>query len=242
MGWVTAFNHPLSHSYNLFSGTSIIPQLHMTCKKSLKTLDKNNKTSSYTWQMSTKIKIMEMVVAWYKIVWSTKIIPRHQFILWLVFRKRLATRDRMKKFINIPDVSCPICKMQDESIDHLFGECSFVSKLWFNFAGNMNITNFPGTWNGIVDLVLRKAKGDSFYANVFKCFFGALVYNIWRERNLRIYSKDKRNEKKVWDDIVADGNALIHSWRGIPINESCWKLSQSWNIPYNIVTRRGLFK
>ncbi|XP_047309733.1 uncharacterized protein LOC124913168 [Impatiens glandulifera] len=165
------------------------------------------------------IRTNEVVVDWHKVVWSLKDIPRNQFILWLAFRKRLETRDRIKKYMNILDVNCPVCIVKEESIDHLFGECTFVSKLWINFAQNMNITKFPLTWNEIIKLVKKRAKGDSFYANVFKCLFRALVYNTWRERNTRIHSMNKRIEENVWDNIVSDDNILIHTWRGISINE-----------------------
>ncbi|XP_047329792.1 uncharacterized protein LOC124933382 [Impatiens glandulifera] len=75
------------------------------------------------------IRIKEVVVDWHKVVWSSKVIPRNQFILWLTFRKRLAIRDEIKKYMNIPYVNFPICTVKEESIDHLFGECAFVSKL-----------------------------------------------------------------------------------------------------------------
>ncbi|XP_047312746.1 uncharacterized protein LOC124916055 [Impatiens glandulifera] len=83
------------------------------------------------------IRTKEVVFDWHKVVWSSKVIPRNQFILWLTFRKRLVTRDKIKKYMNIPYVNCPICTEKEESIDHLFRNSTFVSKLWINFAQSL---------------------------------------------------------------------------------------------------------
>ncbi|XP_047325622.1 uncharacterized protein LOC124929330 [Impatiens glandulifera] len=59
--------------------------------------------SSKVWKV---IREREQIVEWAPLVWSSKDIMRHQFILWLVFCGRLNTRDRIKKYMNIPDTSC----------------------------------------------------------------------------------------------------------------------------------------
>ncbi|GJQ97553.1 RNA-directed DNA polymerase, eukaryota, reverse transcriptase zinc-binding domain protein [Tanacetum coccineum] len=44
-------------------------------------------------------------VMWYKHVWYTQCIPRHAFILWLAFKGRLKTQDRVKIMAKLDDVS-----------------------------------------------------------------------------------------------------------------------------------------
>ena len=103
----------------------------------------------------------------------------------------------------------------------------------------MNISKFPDKWGEIVEFSKKKAIGDSFFANVFKCFFGALIYNVWKERNARVHGKNKRSEDQVWKDIVLDGNALIFTWRGIPVNDRNSEICQRWSIPLRIISIKG---
>ena len=155
-------------------------------------------------------------VGWANLVWSTKIIPRHQFILWLTFWERLSTRDRISKFMSIDDSKCLLCSMEDESIAHIFGNCSYAAPIWRRLAAALKINTWPTNWEGICSLALTKAKGNSFTINVFKCYFGSIIYQIWMERNARIYSRVRRNEIQTWREICFDSNSLINTWRRIP--------------------------
>ncbi|XP_047306222.1 uncharacterized protein LOC124909598 [Impatiens glandulifera] len=83
------------------------------------------------------------VVGWTHAVWSSKIILRQQFVLWLLFRKRLSTRDRLKRFMNIPDSKCLFCDDNEETIDRLFGGCLFTLELWRRFTKAMELVFSP---------------------------------------------------------------------------------------------------
>ncbi|XP_047326767.1 uncharacterized protein LOC124930469 [Impatiens glandulifera] len=82
-------------------------------------------------------------VGWFHVVWSTKIIQRQQFVLWLLFRKRLSTRDHLKCFMDILDPNCILCESNEETMDHLFGGCSFTFELWRRFTKAMELTFLP---------------------------------------------------------------------------------------------------
>ncbi|XP_047340281.1 uncharacterized protein LOC124943869 [Impatiens glandulifera] len=167
------------------------------------------------------------IVSRASLVWSSKIILRHQFILWLAFRGRLSTRDRILAYMDIPDANCVLCSGFAESIDHLLA---------------MGIVSLSGSWEDIKVVAQVLSKGSKFHVNVFKCEFAAIVYHLWAERNTRVFGRVRRNVDHVWNDIVFDCGALIRTWRWVPKGEREWVLCHEWKVNYDEVTSFKCFK
>ena len=70
---------------------------------------------------------------WPKLVWHNSIPPRQSFILWLGLKDRLLTKDKLQGLIE--DQSCPLCRTEIESVDHLFFRCRIVSQIWSKIKG-----------------------------------------------------------------------------------------------------------
>ena len=98
----------------------------------------------------------------------------------------------------------------EESFANIFGKCSFAA-LIKKLDNAVHVRNWPDEWSHIRLLALTKAKGSTFSDNVFKYFFGAIVYQIWMKRNARVFSRIRRNENQIWSDIAFDSISLIHS-------------------------------
>lgn len=61
-----------------------------------------------------------------RIVWRSRIIPKHSFILWLVLSRKLLTLDRLVGWgIEVVQTECILCTEEEESLAHLFFSCSF---------------------------------------------------------------------------------------------------------------------
>jgi hypothetical protein len=59
-------------------------------------------------------------------VWCPLAIARHAFMLWLVLiRKAIATKKRMYGWGFAGNFLCRFCFYYQESIEHLFFQCSF---------------------------------------------------------------------------------------------------------------------
>nr|GEV88364.1 hypothetical protein [Tanacetum cinerariifolium] len=76
------------------------------------------------------IRIEYPKVIWYRHVWFTRCIPMHAFIIWIAFKGRLKTRDRLARWFSIPDMSCVLCKEDNESHSYLFFSCNYSKRLW----------------------------------------------------------------------------------------------------------------
>lgn len=62
-------------------------------------------------------------VPWATVVWNSCILPKHAFTLWLGALGKLLTRDRLPFAVN---KGCVLCHSVEESIRHLFFDCSLV--------------------------------------------------------------------------------------------------------------------
>jgi hypothetical protein len=85
-------------------------------------------SSSYscaqTWE---HLRIKLHVVEWHKFVWFALAIPKHAFILWLVFRNALITKEKMYLWGYEGSSLCLFCHACQENGDHIFFSCNFTS-------------------------------------------------------------------------------------------------------------------
>lgn len=71
-----------------------------------------------------------MKVEWRILVWTNYGAPNWLFILYIALNKRLSAKDKMVKW-GIPTVlTCPLCQLEQEDIDHLFFTYSFTTGVW----------------------------------------------------------------------------------------------------------------
>lgn len=67
-------------------------------------------------------------VEWRGLMFGNNARPRAVFILWLVCHERLSTKDRFFRFGMIDNKKCCLCS-GEESIKHLFFDCSITKKI-----------------------------------------------------------------------------------------------------------------
>lgn len=124
-----------------------------------------------------------MLVGWFK-----EGIPRCSFITWLVMKKRLPTRDRLRQWgLTIPG-ECTLCSMGQESHDHIFFECEFSSQLWNSLASEFHLpqpltSDLAATAIATDPSLSRSSKGV-----IIRLLFQVIIYHIWKERNRRIFT------------------------------------------------------
>ncbi|XP_019262946.1 PREDICTED: uncharacterized protein LOC109240732 [Nicotiana attenuata] len=116
--------------------------------------------------------------------------PRWVFILYLNLQGKLRTRDRIAKWSQIEDMTCPLCASGPETADHLFFECAATSQVWEMILKLRRIIRRAQGWSEEVLWAEVYANGHSAMSNVYRLRMSASVYHIRTERNLR-YSKEK---------------------------------------------------
>ncbi|XP_059639124.1 uncharacterized protein LOC132281440 [Cornus florida] len=152
---------------------------------------------------------------WPHLVRTKPLIPKHSFILWVAINLRLPTLDRRCNS-HIDATTCILCSSDLESHDHLFFKYSFVKPMWNFLQTRCGFHILPASWSEFITWASYHWKGKSnswFYNNsISRLALAALVYNIWNERNNRIFKKK-----------FASANAVLHQ----TLQSIRWKLMSS---------------
>lgn len=121
-------------------------------------------------------------VTWHQLVWSSPMIPRCSFILWLVLKQRLPTKDRLLKWGIISTDSCCFCNSATESLEHLFFSCPFTNEIWRNILLATGIQRAPLSWRREISWFCRRTKGKSKLCRARRLSLAVTVYQIWQAR------------------------------------------------------------
>ncbi|CAL1388326.1 unnamed protein product [Linum trigynum] len=146
----------------------------------------------------------------FKVVWQ-KIIPsKICTFLWIVFHKRLLTRDNLKKRgIQLPS-RCPLCEKAEENPNHLFINCSFSKEVWWRMRSFVRIASTTVDNDDISTRIMRWfcQNPSSPWQWCTKVFLHAFCWSIWMERNSRVFKGEA-----VFPQVTAfRTGCLIASW------------------------------
>ncbi|XP_020261420.1 uncharacterized protein LOC109837536 [Asparagus officinalis] len=122
-------------------------------------------------------------------VWEKLNYPKHSFIMWLAIQDKLLTQDRLHKRGIIQSNQCLLCEgAVAESRNHLFFDCNFSNCVW----------------NGIMEWLKFKLRGKGSKQRIKRLALTATIYNIWRERNARIFKEEFRSVEQLIKAIKVD--------------------------------------
>lgn len=150
-------------------------------------------------------------VRWDKQVWNMLNLPKHSFIMWLAVKDRLSTRERILKFQNI-ESSCVFCDSQTETKEHLFFSCHWSRKCLGDMKAWLGWTCQKEELNGMLRWIQRK-KVSKFRKQVWIDSLAALIYNIWKMRNLYIWADEGIDSNRVLSQVkscVKTRIGLVH--------------------------------
>jgi len=136
-------------------------------------------SSAKTWN---NLRDKRNEVSWRKVTWFSQAVPRHAFQVWLAFRDRLSTGDRMKNW-GI-EQCCMLCGEKNETRDHMFFACPFSFTVWLNTAGKLFGNAITPDWNDTVSSLLQQAQTRIDHV-LRRMAFQTVIYSIWREHNSR---------------------------------------------------------
>ncbi|WOK97483.1 hypothetical protein Cni_G06191 [Canna indica] len=68
----------------------------------------------------------------WRLLWNLKILPKIKFFLWKLVQGRLPTSKWLSMLKITSEQDCWICREGKDNIIHIFFECSFAAKLWYN--------------------------------------------------------------------------------------------------------------
>jgi hypothetical protein len=168
-----------------------VPSLSDECDDKVIWVNKKNKESEFSVKEAWKALRTDCPkVLWYKHVWFSQCIPRHAFVIWMAMRGRLKTKDRISKWFNVTSVLCSLCNNDDETHGHLFFQCEFSKRVWDNLKPLCKLEDISCIWAEVVSGISIRIANNSIWSVIQCLVFGAAVYFLWQERNVRIFQND----------------------------------------------------
>ncbi len=123
-------------------------------------------------------------------LWGWRIPLKIRIFLWLALRHKLLTGDRLIIRWWVGPSFCSLCNASEETLDHLLLVCPYAKAVW---SGALH--NWPAVCyrflNSPEDLASRwrvaHSSSPGRLKNVFDSLFAAVCWEIWSERNRRIF-------------------------------------------------------
>ncbi|XP_074290918.1 uncharacterized protein LOC141617649 [Silene latifolia] len=134
-----------------------------------------NVGSGYNW-----VRHKEQKVGWAKLIWNPRVLPKHSFLCWLVFRNALNVKDKLCRIGICTDDKCCICDTDTETISHLIMHCSYSRQVLHAVCSWLCIPT-PGG-NAIIWIGRRKWR--SIQKGICLAAVMAVYYHVWQQRNL----------------------------------------------------------
>ncbi|XP_022030842.1 uncharacterized protein LOC110931771 [Helianthus annuus] len=127
-------------------------------------IDLDEFSSSGVWD---SVRVREPEVDWMGLVWFSHCIPRHAFLMWLIFRRKLLTQDKILKW-------------------------DFARRKNMNMIDKVDMGDVDPKWNAIIDWLKRRMQSKLATDYVSRLLVAATSYFIWQERNARLFKNQTR--------------------------------------------------
>jgi hypothetical protein len=126
--------------------------------------------------------------------------------LWLLLKNRIWTAARLQRRGWPNEYFCQLCVRNLETSSHLFIECGIVRSIWEGMAAWLGMPSLaPTNWlqtNNLQDWILHMTAGlQPPYREALQFVVLLLIWEVWRERNNRIFRQASRFFRQILHDI-----------------------------------------
>ncbi|KAH0724829.1 hypothetical protein KY284_000694 [Solanum tuberosum] len=122
----------------------------------------------------------------------------------LVALRRLQTKDRLLQWGVVNEQQCELCNRENETIEHLLFSCDYSSEIWSRLLQWQGINRVAMNWKDELNWACAYANGNGQTSTIFRMTFAAAVYQVWIERNQKIFQAKHCEPKMVVRRIVQD--------------------------------------
>ncbi|GFZ08668.1 hypothetical protein Acr_20g0004760 [Actinidia rufa] len=110
------------------------------------------------------------------------------------------------------DRLCPLCRSEDETVDHLFFRCRVGGQIWAQIKAWLGITRAMQTIKASVKWLIKEARGTGLQAKIKKISLACTVYHLWEEaRNQRIFEGKIKSPEALIRGIQIQVHRCINS-------------------------------
>lgn len=145
-------------------------------------------------------------------VWRARVEGKIRFFLWLLLRNRLWTADRLS-FRGWPHQdACSLCDQRIESAKHLIVDCIFAKEVWQLIGTNSTRISEAAAAATVKKwwFRIRQAQQRDNEAKKEITLAYYVVWNIWKERNRRIF-EGKSKSTQVLVSMIREDEAQFEN-------------------------------
>eukprot|EP00253_Pinus_taeda_P002060 PITA_02060 len=151
----------------------------------------------------------------WKRIWQPPIWPKISTFLWLLTHNRILTWDNLRKRKFAGPSICLNCKIEEESAAHLMHLCPLSHRIWekVSFRYQKEVTV-----QGDINTTLRSWPQQPYQCKILNTLWqlipGTVMWNIWKERNRRVFKDQAMDMEQVWNIIKQNlqETLLLKSW------------------------------
>ncbi|XP_016172465.1 uncharacterized protein LOC107614851 [Arachis ipaensis] len=145
-------------------------------------------------------------------IWKGLVPQRVELFAWFVLISRVNTKERLSRFgiIRQEDTVCVLCNNELEHVYHLFLGCEFAWQVWSAWISGFDYQwSYPGSLKEHYLSWTEEPKSKGNREQRLRCFC-AVIWNIWMERNRRIFHDQSRGV----EEIISMTMTSVNEWRG----------------------------
>eukprot|EP00253_Pinus_taeda_P026524 PITA_26524 len=172
-------------------------------------------------------------------IWDSHLWPKVSTFLWLLSHNRILTWDNLRKrSFSVPSI-CLNCHQEEETAIHLLFHCSLAKQLWDKATFKCQKDHRV---QGDLKATLRNWPQTPYQSKLLNSLWqllpGFLLWNIWKERNRRIFKDQHQSADQLWHILLKflKDSLSVNSWTAeelpsTPIEKSIW---DNWQITLSL--------
>jgi hypothetical protein len=160
-------------------------------------------------------------------IWKAKTESKHRFFAWLMVQNKILTADIML-VRNWPcNPICSLCDQEFETADHTCLNCVFAQEVWVQVSawtdGTVSVPqrslNLETWWENEMRDLSSKQKKDRAAILIYT------TWNIWKERNRRIFERKTATPTRVMQLIKEEMALRLSACEGAAHSQvSCFMM------------------
>ncbi|PWA74034.1 RNA-directed DNA polymerase, eukaryota, Reverse transcriptase zinc-binding domain protein [Artemisia annua] len=157
----------------------------------------------------------------HQMIWVKWVPIKVNILMWRIEKGRVPTRlELVKRRMVLPDSRCPLCRLEEESVNHLFITCEFSFAVWSLIWRWCKL--IPVHFDSITDLVqgqellLASARGKELFRGITM----VTCWAIWKERNEMVF----QNSTPKVVEVVSRVKSMSFLW----FNSRAYSLKVVW--------------
>eukprot|EP00253_Pinus_taeda_P004076 PITA_04076 len=147
---------------------------------------------------------------WAKKLWKLKCPLKSIIFLWCILKRKIPTWDILQARFFIGPGRCPLCKMEEESINHLFTSCGVSLRIWREIT---DLLKLKAPWGSFPIEVAWNKWWLSFPEGNLRNLPPIFFWGVWLARNKCVFQ-----DQIIPTSSIASNCAAIYS--SIPPPES----------------------